>query len=216
MQRETPALSPGTVIINTLIPRPQQKLAPISSALFHYRQKLRPGTHLLLVAFGHHANHLQKVRQIVGRPGGQELSHGYRAQRRMRPLQLKLSGLQIQRAQARQIVTAQRTEFVQQRGERFPLTLAELRLAVERIKGTAGAMLQNDRQALHPVSLFAVDQMANDHVRAPGAGTLGGLRPWFRQIAEQRVERRGSARQYEQAFFQKGCSHEPIIGRETA
>ena len=59
---------------------------------------------------GHHAAHLQDVRQIVRRPCGQKLPHGHRTQRRMCPLQFKLRGLQVQRAQAREIVGAQRAE----------------------------------------------------------------------------------------------------------
>jgi hypothetical protein len=46
---------------------------------------------------------------------------------------------------SRDTIQSRIREFLQQGREQFPITLAELRLAIKRLKGAAGAILQNDR-----------------------------------------------------------------------
>jgi len=74
-------------------------------------------------------------------------------------------------ARRRATLSRRKSQIRQQRGERFPVTPRELG-SRRRLKGTVGAMLQNDRQARHPVGFLCMDQMADDDVRAPCTGTL--------------------------------------------
>ena len=113
-------------------------------------------------------------------PGRQKLSDSYRAQRRVPAAQFQLRGRQVHRPQAVDTFIAGSSEFVEQGGERFPVGLAELRLAIEGIKGPAVAVLQDDEQARDPIGSLGVDQMANDDVRAPRSGSLGSRGPRLR------------------------------------
>jgi len=45
----------------------------------------------------------------------------------------------------------------------------------------------------YPVGVFAVDEMADDFVRAPGVFAFVAMRPLLREIAEEGVERSWSA-----------------------
>lgn len=141
---------------------------------FHYRQILCPRANLLLVALRHYTTDLQNVRQIVRGPRRHKLSNGYRAQRRVPPAQFQLRRRQVRRPQAVDTVIAGISEFVQQGGERFLVSVAELRLAIEGIKGPLVAVLQDNEQARDPIGSLCVDQMANYDVRAPRTGSLVG------------------------------------------
>ena len=63
------------------------------SLLAHHRKILRPWTDVALVSLRHHATDLEDVRQIVSRPGGNQLPHGDNAHARMHALPFKIRSL---------------------------------------------------------------------------------------------------------------------------
>jgi len=112
---------------------------------FHHQPIRRPRANLLLIALGHYATDLQKVTQIVRGPRRHQLPGGYNAKSWMHPLQFQFLWRQVHCPKSRDTIQSRIREFLQQGRERFPITLAERRLASKRLKGEAGAILQNDR-----------------------------------------------------------------------
>lgn len=106
--------------------------------------------------------------------------------------QLKVLLPQIQCAQLIQIFRPQAREFIQQLRERFTLNLSHVSLPVKGLKHPSLAKLQNHSRPWHPVRAFAINQMADDFVRAPSVFTFIPLRPRFRQITQKRIKSGGS------------------------
>src|SRR5581483_8562782 len=87
-------------------------------------------------------------------------------------------------------------ELVEQLVERLALALAKLCVAVERRESAIVALCEDDARAWDPVRALAVNEMSDDHVRAPRVRTLGGIGPRGRQAREHRVKRRRRPLEY--------------------
>jgi len=131
----------------------------------------------------------------------------------MRAAQIKLGGLEVERAEIREVGVTQGGEFIEQGGERLALALVELGFAIEGVEGPVFAMLEDDFDAGEPVGALAVDEMADDSVGAPVAGPAGGGGPGIRQAAKEAAEGGGSAGENGRAFFQELSGHGTMIGR---
>src|SRR5262249_832813 len=125
----------------------QRSHAKKSERLFHYRKVLRPGTHFLLTTLRHNPADLNDMRKIVLGQCCKKLPERYPTQRRMGTHQFQLGWLQIQSSKVHEIVGAPLGKFVQQCRDRFAVTVAELRLPVERFKRPIGTVLQDDHHA---------------------------------------------------------------------
>src|ERR1700677_1580497 len=95
------------------------------------------------------------------------------------------------------------------------MTVAELRLPIEGIERTAWTVLQDDGQTRHPVRLLAMDQVANNRVRAPRSRTFSSRCPFFGQITQQSIEGSGRPLQYGEAFLNERCVHTFMVDRLT-
>jgi len=156
---------------------------------------------------------LEEMGEIVRGPGGEKLSQGDEAEGGMRALQFEVRGLEIERVETGQALAPQGGELVEQGGERLTSTaVAELRFPVDGIEGAGGAVAQDDVEARHPIDGFAVDEVADYGVGAPGGRAVGGGGPRLRETTEQRVEGVGSAGQDGEGLVQERCVHASIIG----
>ena len=138
------------------------------------------------VAFGHDAGDLEDVPEVVRGPGGEELADRDGAEGGMCARQLKLCRLEVECAQAGEIVFAKGGEFIEQGGERDLVVLVGF--AIERSEGLVGAVFEDDGEARHPVDLLSVDEVADHCVGAPGGGAFGGGGPGGGEVAEEGVE----------------------------
>src|SRR5438445_13241759 len=93
---------------------------------------------------------------------------------------------------------------------RLTISLTCLLPAIVRIILPTLAILHNNFRSRHPVCAFAVDQMAYDLVSAPTAFAFIAQRPRFRQITQQRIERRRSASEQRYRVLQI-LFHLPIL-----
>jgi hypothetical protein len=152
-------------------------------SLGHYRQIGGPGADFLLVPFGHDAADLNDVREVVRGPGGDQLAHGDGAEGGVGALEIELIGTKIERDETGEAGMAGGGEFVEELWERLAGAIAKLGFAVEGFEGPGGSVLENDFQARDPVCVFAVDEVADDDLRAPGAGAFGGVGPTWRACA---------------------------------
>ena len=97
--------------------------------------------------------------------------------------------LQIQCTQFVEVFRPQTRKFVQQLPYRLAFHLLQVSATIKALKSFGLGKLPH---AGHPIHAFAVNQMANDVERAPGAFTFVSGCPRFRQITQKRVESGGS------------------------
>jgi len=150
---------------------------------------------------------LDDVREVVGGPGGDQLAHSDGAEGGVGADEFELIGTEIESDEAGEVGMAGGGEFVEELGERLAGAIAELGFPVEGFKGACRSVLEDYLQARDPVCLFPVDEMADDDLRAPGAGAFGGVGPGGGQVAKERVQRGGRALQQRDGFFEEGGRH---------
>lgn len=92
----------------------------------------------------------------------------------METLLVQLFAGQLECHQFIQVLLSQLSESLQQFIKRLALALFVHRIAVERFKGLAVAMLQDDLQPRHPVCSFTVEQVANYIEGAEGVLAIVG------------------------------------------
>ena len=143
-----------------------------------------------------------QVRQVMNRPGGQQLCERDRSQGRMTSATIEIGGLQIQRPQGIKIFCPQPSKFIQKLIYRLSLTFALLGLAIERIEPAAFAVLQDDPSARHPVGAFSVNEVADNVKRSPAFRTFVAQGPSFGKITKQRIEGRRCAAQKSSGLLQ--------------
>src|SRR5688572_4229271 len=80
-------------------------------------------------------------------------------------------------------------ELVEQRGERFSLALAELGEAVVGRETPFRPLSKDDLRAWNPVGALSVNQMADDHVRAPRLRSLRRISPLRSESRKHRAQR---------------------------
>jgi len=112
--------------------------------------------------------------------------------------------LQIQCTQFVEVFRPQTRKFVQQLPYRLAFHLLQVSATIKALKSFALGKLP---YAGHPIHAFAVNQMANDVERAPGAFTFVSGCPRFRQITQKRVESGGSASEKRNCVLQVVFGH---------
>ena len=133
---------------------------------------------------------MDEMIEIVRHPGGQEVPERHRPQRRVQALAVEVGVREPERPQVPHVVCPKRRELFEQLRQRLPSGLLELREAVERVEGARVGVLEDDLQPAHPVGAFAMNQMAEDVERRPGAGPFVRTHPPVGQTAEHRVKDR--------------------------
>lgn len=165
----------------------------------------------MAVAFGHDTADLEDVSEVVSSPGGEELAQGDRAEDGVGAGEVEVLGLQVEGTKLIEILLAKCGEFVEELVHGFRLCDAELGFPIVGVEGSGRAMLEDYLYAGKPVGLLAVDEVAEDGVRAPGVGAFVGVGPHVGEIAEEGVEGGGCAIEDRKTLFEKVGFHMVII-----
>src|SRR5271170_2883775 len=80
---------------------------------------------------------------------------------------------------------------------------------IKRLKRLSLAKLQHYPRPRHPISAFAVNQMADDIERAPSALTFISERPHFREITQKRIQSNRGASEKRYCLLQVMFHHAP-------
>ena len=116
---------------------------------------------------------------------------------------------QIQCTQFVQVFRPQACKFIQQLPQRLTLILSHVSPTIKRLKRLGLAKLQHYPRPWHPISAFAVNQMADDIERAPSAFTFISERPRFREITQKRIQRNRRASEKRYCVLQVMFHHAP-------
>ena len=152
-----------------------------------------PGTDGVAVLMGKDPGQLVDVGEVVHGPGCQKLRQGDGAEDGMSSAELELLRSEIEGAEFAEVGGAKFGELVEELGEGLPCTFAILGAAIERLEGAGLAVVENDFGTRHPVGAFAMVEMADDIVGSEGAAAFVVRGPGFGEIAQEHVDRCGSA-----------------------
>ena len=120
---------------------------------------------------------LSEVSEVVRDPGREELAKGDEAEFRVAADKRQLGTGELPASNRGDVVATQRAKAVKKLGKGPAREPSELSETIERLEGTGLSMLENDASTGNPVSLFAVNEVADDIDRAPGVGPFIGCMP---------------------------------------
>jgi hypothetical protein len=149
---------------------------------------LLPGADRVAVLVGEDAGELMDVGEVVGDPGGQELREGDGAEGGVEAGAGEVFRGEVEGVEFGQILGADEGEVVEELRQRFGVGLAGVAVAVEGGEGLGLAELQEVAGAREPVDAFAVDEVGDDFVGAPGALAFVGVGQGFGEVAQEGVQ----------------------------
>jgi hypothetical protein len=152
-----------------------------------------PGTDGFEVLVGHNPGDLVEMSQVMSRPACQVLRQSHGSEGRMASATAKIRWLEVQGSELVQAFGARTRKFIQQLSEGLALTGLYMASAIEGLKRTRLARLQDHLRARDPIGALAINEVGDDIEGAPSAFAFVAERPGFRQIAEKGIESRGGA-----------------------
>ena len=134
----------------------------------------------------------------------------------MEPTLFEVFRTQSPRTELDQIRGAQLGELVQQLSEGLAFAFAELGKAVEGLKSLAFATSQDALRAWNPVYAFAMGEVSDDVVHAPGIFAFVAMSPDFGLVAEKGVECCRSAGEEGDGVAEVECHGEIVVASGLA
>jgi hypothetical protein len=158
------------------------------SIAFHHAEKGAPRAYRLAVLMRHNAQNLVEVREIMHRPGGQQLRQRHCSECWMASLALHVfrgEGLDhaIPPGSSRTFANSSRIC-----GRLLALHSSTRPPATEGVKGPRFSIFQNHPCSRKPIYFIGINQVAYNIEGCKRAFTFVALRPFRRQIAEQHIQ----------------------------
>src|SRR6185503_1805755 len=166
-----------------------------------------PGADGIRILPGHDADDLADVSQIVRHPRRQMLSQRHDSEFGMPAALRQVSVGQTELPKTGQAASPERVKGAEQLAKRTAAGFREHRLAIERRKWHRVAMLEQVLDARHPVGTLAMNQVADDVERTPGARAFGSIGPVRRQILQLRAKNRRSSTKDRQRRLEPEIHH---------
>jgi hypothetical protein len=150
-----------------------------------------PRAHSLSILTGHHLGDLSDMVQIVCDPRRQQLAQRDDPKLRMNAFPPHVRGRKMEGLKVSDIPRAQLGEFRQEIPKGLASALLKLRRMIECVKRHGSTLLEDPPRPRHPICPFAVYQMADHVICAPGVGSIIRVGPLPGQTPRSAARIRG-------------------------
>jgi hypothetical protein len=160
----------------------------------HDAEEGRPRADRIAILVGHDAGELMKVSQIVRGPSGQELSKRDGSEPLMCACFREVRRAQLESFEGGQVLRTERSESIEQLFESLAAAFCFMSETIEGIEREGFTVFEDAFDTGHPIGALTGDEVSHDIESAPAISAFACSHPPAGQAAEERIQRRRSAR----------------------